>query len=178
MTNVVGYIEAITQPKVIKKGNKTFNTIALKVGESWYSAILNDTNSSKIQNLSKGDKVDINFEINGNFKNIVDINLASNYNDASTAATPVAKALSTSEAREYRITYMAARKDALAFAELAFKFGAVPVPKKQSEIEEVLLAYVNTLTNELAHQAWTATPNDDVDTEDEPVDDEEADFEE
>jgi len=168
MTVAAGIIEAI-KPREVKGAKGMFTSVSYKVGADWISLIKGKDNEHILDNLIVGDNVEIDYVVNGNFKNGTSIKLLKNM--ATPKSVTGGSALDKAANRDFRITYAGSRNTAIAFAKLAVDAGAITLPKKVADIEGALQAYVNQLTTEFANKAWNAVPGEIpvevVETEDE-----------
>ena len=157
MSIASGIIEAI-KPREVKGPKGMFTSISYKVGDDWISLVKGKDNEHILNNLIVGDNVEIDYVVNGNFKNGKSVKLLKNMSTpkAVTGSTALDKAAN----RDFRITYAGSRNTAIAFAKLALDAGAITLPKKTSDIEAALQAYVDQLTVEFANKAWNSEPGE------------------
>jgi hypothetical protein len=155
MSTAQGIIEAV-KVRPVTTGKTPFTSVSYKVGADWFSFIKSKDNRDVIDNLIAGDAVEIDYVVNGNFKNGSSIKLIKNVDVPSAVKT--ASAVGKTENREFRITYAGSRNTAIAFTKLALDAGALSLPKKVSDIEGALHDYVDSLTVEFANKAWNAIP--------------------
>lgn len=138
MPTMTGVVE-----KIFEKGGR----YSFVIDEKWYS-----TYRTK-PSCNEGDTISFEYVVKGNFQNA----------DPATievvSATAPAKVESSGANRQDTISYQAARKDALVFAQMAVEVGAIKLPTKQDEKYDALMGIVLELTDEFFEGTATLGQN-------------------
>ena len=134
--------------------SKKWTKKGLMVNGKWYNVFVNKDNESVLARVNEGTVVKIETEQNGQYTNVARVEIMS---AAETAASPAAaKSVAVSGEKDFRITYLASRKDALAFVAMLIPLDVLPIPAKKADKADAILGYVNYYSDVLAAAAMNA----------------------
>lgn len=124
------------------KVNKVFQKngrYSICIDDVWYGG----PNAGKVKpDCNDGDQVEFEFTANGNFKNITSINVVGGGATSPASSNTSAPAGS----RDVAILHQSCRKDAIALVAAALEASAMPLPAKNADKLDAVLAMVDDLT--------------------------------
>lgn len=157
---VSGIVEKVNEQNSPADAVRKWTKKAFNINGEWYSAFVTKENAVKLNSVNEGDVVDVTFNVKGNFKNLNNIEvvarnespgggLASEKHSPNQAAKPY-----NVHDREYRITYLASRKDAIEFVKVAIELGLVTLGSKKAEKLDIFEDLVNEYASKFAEAAY------------------------
>lgn len=136
---------------------------AFLVNDEWYGAFVNADNKASMEAVNEGDAVEVTYETKGDYKNLVGIKLVAKHEsevkDASNGLETVYKAkVYNPVEKDFRITYLASRRDAIEFVKAAYQMGAVTFGKKKADEMDIFEELVHTYAMKFAMKSWEIAP--------------------
>lgn len=174
MSNTIEGVVEKTSSQVSAPGSaKKWTKKGLMVNGKWYNVFVNKDNEDVLARANEGAVVKIETEQNGQYTNVASVEVMS---AKEAAASPAAvKSIAVSGEKDFRITYLASRKDALALVAMLIPLDVLPIPTKKADKADAILGYVNYYSDVLAANAMNAklthtkeaknNNNDNADTE-------------
>ena len=119
----------------------------------YYSIFIDMKNRATFESVKDGDEVSINYEVKGNYKNIIDLVVSKKQAvAASVANAPI-------EMKERRITWAAAAKLAIPFVEFCIAQGYLPLPTKKQDQADAFFSHVVEYAGRFSEVGWQADFN-------------------
>lgn len=117
--SISGVVEKIYDDKTDRYSKRTF-----VVNGGRYGGFINKGNEKEVMGIREGDSVVIEFTRNGKFCNFTDVQLVKGGTTKEVAAPAYGTAVNSYTVdKDLRITYLASRKDALAFLDILARAG-------------------------------------------------------
>lgn len=180
MAEYIGVVErAKKDAGIAEKGpnkGETYVKQSFKVNGSWFNCFQNDKNAAMLAAISEGDQVRIITKQNGQYENLVQIDKIPTPNAAPVAApaattapvkaVTVTKVDSVNDAvaklgdKDFRITYLACRRDALEMVHAMATLGMLELGKTKAQQADAFYSYVKRYALALAHDSWNVTQAD------------------
>lgn len=126
---------------------------SLKVNGSWHSTFVNDKNKAMIESVNEGDSVRIAYEQKGDFKNITTVAVVEAAKHAA-ADTGAARPAYNPDTKDFRITFLASRKDSLEFVKMLIQADAVSLGTKKADKADILYGLINKYAAKMTADAW------------------------
>ena len=172
MAEYTGKVERISERA--GKGKKPpyapYVQFGFLVEGTWHNVFLSDENEEMLRAIGDGDTVKIQTVKKGEYENVDTIERLSKAPSTDPApkmenapvatATQVAKSVSRLDDKDFRITYLACRRDAVNFVIAAYTQGLLPLPTKKTEQADRLYEYVQQYALRFAFDSWNARPVD------------------
>ena len=133
---------------------------SLNCGDEWYGCGYNKPD------CVDGQTVSFNWDSNEGkdgrvYKNVIKGSLKVDSN-----AAPAKASTPTPASRDVSIQYQSSRKDAIAVLPILLEAGGIPLPSKQADKHDAILAIINDLTNKFYLDIQATVDNGGVDVED------------
>lgn len=142
------------------------------VNDEWYGGFVNADNKASLDAVGEGDAVEISYETKGDYKNLVGIKLIAKHESENTNKSY--KELVTSSGglvqgssnmkpynpadKDFRITYLASRRDAIEFVKAAYQMGTITFGKKKADEMDIFEDLVHTYAMKFAMKSWEIVP--------------------
>lgn len=169
MSNFSGVIEAVSVPKPGKNPwGQEYVKYSFNIDGNWFGYFANDKAdpvvTAVVESLSKGMVVSgTSKETDRGFVNIVSVvveGAGAEHRMEATQKEQIKSYTAKSNDRDYRITYLASRKDAIAIVGILVEVGQIDLGKKADAFDN-LSGLVEELTNSLAEKAMSVgAPSD------------------
>ena len=162
---------------VVTKANTTFSPAnaarkwtkkSFLVNDEWYGGFINADNKALYESINEGDAVKVLYEDTGKYKNLVSIQLVEK---GEPAKAPVSKSNMTPFSpteKDFRITFLACRKDAIEFVKAAHQLGMISFGKKKADEMDIFEDLVNNYAIRFAMHAWKIVPVEQVEVDEAP----------
>lgn len=159
MSNTVeGVVEKVSEMKAPVGSAKVWTKKGLLVNGDWYNAFVSKENQAILGSVSQGDAVRITTEQNGKYVNVTNVE---RMGAAQAAASPqVVKSASVASEKDYRITYLASRRDALALVTSLLPLDVLPLPAKKADKVDAIIGYISYYADKFAATAMNAKLKD------------------
>lgn len=133
------------------------------VNDEWYGAFVNADNKAPMDAVNEGDSVEVTYEVKGDYKNLVGIKLIAKHEDEAAARSydgPVKTSIKPYNPadKDFRITYLASRRDAIEFVKSAHQLGMITFGKKKADEMDIFEELVHTYAMKFAMKSWEITP--------------------
>jgi len=127
---------------------------SLKVNGAWYSTFVNDKNKAMIESVNEGDSVRISYEQKGDFKNINTVAVVEAAKHDAPAGATAARPAYNPDTKDFRITFLASRKDSMEFVKMLIAADAVSLGTKKSDKADILYGLINKYAAKMTADAW------------------------
>lgn len=124
---------------------------SLKVGGMWYSTFVNDKNKASIEAVNEGDSVRITYEQKGDFRNIATVAVVT---EAKVEPGSAPRPAYNPDTKDFRITFLASRKDAIEFVKTLVQIDAVALGTKKADKADILYGLINKYAAKMTADAW------------------------
>lgn len=164
---VTGIVEKINDANSPEGSARKWTKKSFNVNGEWYSTFLTRDNMYNINAVKEGDAVKLTFETKGNFKNLSDIEVVAK-NEPEIVGKPVEKLQGVAgqtynvQDKEYRITYLAARRDAIEFVKTLVSLDLVSLGTKKNEKVDNFYGYVKEYAAKFAEDAYISREQNSV----------------
>lgn len=135
------------------------------VNDEWYGAFVNADNKASMDAVNEGDAVEVSYEVKGDFKNLTGIKLIAKHEDEIKSFPKLPDAFKHNDIRPYnpadkdfRITYLASRRDAIEFVKSAHQLGMITFGKKKADEMDIFEELVHTYAMKFAMKSWEIAP--------------------
>lgn len=180
MSEVIGVIQALKRDSNVKTKFGVKEKVSVKVNDEWYSSFLNKELEESLIPVAQNDQVRVTYEVSGKYKNLTEIEVVKKAEPAevSPVTANVKEAVPTTfvpfNDKDFRITFLASRKDAIEFVKLLVSTGALTLGKVKAKEADILEQAVNEYALRFAKVAFlleakdvtfnTTNPVEEVDT--------------
>lgn len=136
---------------------------SIMVNGQWFSTFVGKENRSELDALKEGDAVKVFYQVKGDFKNMSGVEIVARNEPAPRSKVvnnPVvidnnsASVPYNVQDKDYRITYLASRRDAITLVETMVKLEMLKLPTKQGDKADSFLEYVRKYARILAEDAY------------------------
>lgn len=163
MSEVIGVVEKVSVMDSPANSARKWTKKSFLVNSEWYGGFVNADNSKSINSINEGDSVKIKYEQKGEYKNLVGIQVI----EGDVKGTPTeTKAINASKTtlteKDFRITYLASRRDAIEFVKQGITLEMFDVGKKKSSMADIFYDLVDVYAMKFAMQAYEAIPDNTV----------------
>lgn len=161
MERITGVVEAVNE-KVSPPGSpRKWVQKGFKINGEWFSTFITKENIAEVSRVKEGDAVKVAFEVKGNFKNLTNIEVTESEESTVVATGVPTRVSSTSGAynvadKEYRITYLASRRDAIEFAKTLVQLELVSLGNKKDLKVDIFYALVKEYATKFAEDAYAS----------------------
>lgn len=142
---------------------------SFKVNGAWYSTFVNDKNRPSLDAVNEGDSVKIDYEQKGDFRNINHVTVVSAAKQDAPAKGKEAVATYNPNVKEFRITFLASRRDAIEFVKAGLQLELLSLGTKKADKMDLFYDLVNKYAAKMAADAWHAEKITEDATTDEAV---------
>lgn len=168
MAEYTGKVERISER--VGTGKKgPYVQFGFLVEGTWHNVFLNDKNEEMLRAIGDGDTVKIQTVKRGEYENVDTIEKVNPVFSSREEGpvpekekSPVTKAVERLDDKDFRITYLASRRDALEFVIASYTQGLIPLPTKKAEQADRLYEYMKRYALAFALDAWEVRPSDAV----------------
>lgn len=158
MATVEGVVEKVSEMKAPVGSAKSWTKKGMLVNGEWYNSFVNKDNQAALDRVAQGATVKITTEQNGKYTNVTSVEVMS---AAQAAASPAAvKSAVVASDKDFRITYLASRRDALEFVTKLLPLDILPLPTKKSDKVDAIIGYIDYYADKFAATAMNAKLKD------------------
>jgi hypothetical protein len=147
---VSGIVEKVTEQNSPAGAARKWTKKAFNINGDWYSAFVTKENAVELNSVNQGDAVEVTYETKGNFRNIVGVRIVAQNTAAPASTTNVYNPID----KDYRITYLASRRDAIEFVKAAVQLELVSLPTKKADKLDAFEDLVNEYASKFAEAAY------------------------
>jgi hypothetical protein len=161
MEVISGVVEKVSEMSNPAGSPKKWTKKSFNINGEWLGNFLTKENINEFNAISEGDAVKATFETKGNYKNLMKIEVIAK-NEPENAKQEVQRptsSLSTPynvQDKDYRITYLASRRDAIDFVKTLVQLDLVGLGTKKSDKVDNFYAYVKEYASKFAEDAYVS----------------------
>lgn len=149
---ITGIVEKVNDQNSPAGAPRKWTKKAFNVNGEWYSNFITVENKAMVESIKEGDAVSIEFETKGSYKNWLKLEvIAKNEPTKASAVVPVPYNVHD---KDYRITYLAARRDAIEFVKAAIQLDMVSLGSKKNEKVDIFYELVKEYAVKFAEDAY------------------------
>lgn len=158
-----GVVTKVNESHSAANSARKWTKKAFLINDEWYGAFVNSDNKEALSSVNEGDAVEVSYETKGDYKNLVGIKLTAKYKDEAVDRSydgPIKGSVKpySPQEKDFRITYLASRKDAIEFVKAAHQLGMITFGKKKADEMDIFQELVNTYAMVFAMKAWEIAP--------------------
>ena len=154
MSIIEGVVEKVSEQKSPVGSNRKWTKKGLLINDAWFNVFVNQDNQDLMDSIAQGSVVKLETKQDGAYTNVVKVELMS---QAQAKASPEAvKSASSYADKDYRITYLASRRDALEFVTKLLPLDLLPLPAKKSDKVDAIVGYIEYYADKFAAVAMAA----------------------
>ena len=145
---VSGTVEQVSRVDGPGGNTPKWRKVSLKIKGEFYSGFLNPKDTDDRATVSEGDQVEVQYVLNGRYKNIESVKITGKATAVSTSKTKATaiQEYVPSALRDLRITVAGARNSAMEFVRLALDSEAIALKSTKGKKVDELLEHVNYYT--------------------------------
>jgi hypothetical protein len=153
---ITGIVEKVSEQQSPEGSPRKWSKKSFLVNGEWLGTFISKENKAQLNAPQEGDAVKVTYEVKGNFKNLTAIEVVAKSNDEPVVgkqsyANPVPYNV---QDKDYRITFLASRRDAVEFINNAISHGMISLGTKKSDQLDNFYAYVNEYAHKFAEDAY------------------------
>lgn len=159
METISGVVEKINDASSPAGAPRKWTKKSFLVNDEWYGAFITKENVAQLTPVQEGDAVKITYETKGNYKNLLSIEVVTKQDaQPSTvkADSPAPSHMTPYNVhdKEYRITYLACRRDALEFVKTLVQLDLVSLGTKKADKVDVFYGLVREYAHQFTEDAY------------------------
>lgn len=155
---VLGVVQRVNITESAPNAARKWTKCSFLVNDAWYAAFINDDNKHMLQAIKEGDAVKVVYTVKGDFNTLTNISVVAE--NKVEYKEPIEKARSAQSDKEFRITYLACRRDAIQLVTEAIKLGMLTMPKKQADQLDTFYGLVEEYAARMSHASFNITMDD------------------
>jgi hypothetical protein len=173
---ITGVVEKINEMQSPSGAPRKWTKKSFSINGEWFGNFLTKENITEFNAVNEGDAVKATFETKGQYKNLTKIEVIGR--DKGTGANvvqvlpmapqPASTTTTTTpynvQDKDYRITYLAARRDAIEFVKSLVQLDILPLGTKKSDKADNFYAYVKEYAAKFAEDAYVSREQNAVPT--------------
>ena len=143
-----------------KDPNKKWTKRSFLVGGKWYGMFINDKNKDMLDAVREGDSVSVTYVMKGEFinlENIQTLDRAAAPANVAGAKNPGAPVPYDPSTKDFRITFLASRKDSIEFVKMLLAHDVIPLGTKKGDKADIIYGLINKYAAKMAADAWHPT---------------------
>ena len=158
MATIEGVVEKVSEQKSPAGSARKWTKKGLLIDGAWFNIFVNHDNQNLMNSITQGSAVKLETQQDGAYTNVVKVELVSP--SAAKASPVIAKSVANYAEKDYRITYLASRRDALEFVTKLLPLDLLPLPSKKTDKVDAILGYVEHYADKFAAVAMAAKLKD------------------
>ena len=152
MAIVEGVVEKTSEQKS-PPGKRAWTKKGMLIDGAWYNCFVNHENKALMDSIYPGTVVKIETKQDGAYTNVVSVEVMS---QQAVANSPAATAsVATASDKDYRITYLASRRDAIEFVFKLLAMDLLPLPAKKDKVDSII-GFIDEYASQFAATAMGA----------------------
>lgn len=154
MSIIEGVVEKVSEQKSPMGSKRKWTRRGLLIDGAWFNVFVNQENQDVMDSITQGCAVKLETKQDGEYTNVVKIEVMTP--SQAKASPEAAKSVASYADKDYRITYLASRRDALEFVTKLLPLDLLPLPTKKSDKVDAIVGYIEYYADKFAAAAMAA----------------------